>query len=118
MVTNNLDSEFWQVFIMSVSKIPAVWMLIGAFSMLYGFLPKLTDICWVIWGAFNFLEIAWEGGIINWSIMQLSPFASSHYTIHVHNLSIQLLMGILAASSILIYIGMIGYEKRDILTKA
>lgn len=117
MVTNNFGSEFWQIFIMSISKIPAVWILIGAFSMIYGLIPKLTDICWAIWGAFSFLEIAWEGGIINWPMMQLSPFASSHYTIHVDNLSIRLLMGIFAASGILISIGMVGYEKRDIIAK-
>lgn len=118
MTTNNFGSEFRQIFIMSVSKIPAVWILIGAFSMFYGLIPKLTDICWVLWGSFSFLEIAWEGGIINWSIMQLSPFASSHYTIHVNNLSIRLLMGILIGSGILISIGIVGYQKRDIITKA
>lgn len=50
--------------------------------------------------------------------MQLSPLASSHYTIHVNNLSILLLMGILVASVVLIVIGLIGYQRRDIITKA
>ena len=98
VVTNNFGTEFWQVVIMGISKIPAVWILIGAYSIFYGFLPKLTDICWGIWGFCSLLEIAWEGGIIDWSLMQLSPFASSHYTIHIDNLSIPLLIGILATS--------------------
>ncbi|WFA09262.1 hypothetical protein [Tissierella sp. Yu-01] len=118
VVTNNFGNEFWQIFIMGISKIPAVWILIGTFSIFYGFFPKLTDICWAIWGFFSLLEIAWEGGIIDWSLMQLSPFSSSHYTIHVNNLSPQLLIGILLTSVILIFIGMVGYEKRDIMTRA
>lgn len=118
VVTNNFGSEFWQIFIMGISKIPAVWVIIGSFSIVYGFLPKLTDICWAIWGFFSLLEIAWEGGIIDWSLMQLSPFASSHYTIHVNNLSIISLMGILVASVVLIVIGLVGYQGRDIITKA
>lgn len=118
VVTNNFGIEFWQILMMGISKIPAVWILIGAFSLFYGFLPKLTDICWAIWGFFSFLEIAWEGGIIDWSLMQLSPFASSHYTIHVDNLSITLLIRILLVSAILIFLGLVGYQRRDIITKA
>lgn len=118
VVTHKFGSEFWQIFIMGISKIPAVWILIGLFSILYGFLPKATDICWAIWGFFSLLEVAWEGGIIDWSLMQLSPFASSHYTIHVDNLSIPLLIGILAISVILMFMGLVGYQRRDIITKA
>ncbi len=118
VVTNNFGNEFWQVLIMGISKIPAVWILIGIFSIFYGFFPKQTDICWAMWGLFSLLEIAWEGGIIDWSTMQLSPFASSHYTIHVYNLSIPLLIGILLASAVLIFMGLVGYQRRDIITKA
>ena len=118
MVINSFGRELWQILIMGISKIPAVWILIGAFSVFYGFFPKLTDICWAIWGFFSFLEIAWEGGIIEWSLMRLSPFASSHYTIHVDNLSIPLLIGILITSGILIFMGLANYQRRDIITKA
>ena len=118
MVINSFGRELWQILIMGISKIPAVWILIGAFSVFYGFFPKLTDICWAIWGFFSFLEIAWEGGIIDWSLMRLSPFASSHYTIHVDNLSIPLLIGILITSGILIFMGLANYQRRDIITKA
>ncbi|GAB2575287.1 hypothetical protein [Gracilibacillus alcaliphilus] len=37
---------------------------------------------------FSLLEVVWESGLIDWSIMQFSPFAFSHYTIPVENLSV------------------------------
>lgn len=117
-VSGSWGSEFWQILLMSISKIPAVWTLIAIFSLLYGFLPKITAFCWGIWGLFSLLEVAWESGLIDWKIMRFSPFAFSHYTIQVENLSIMALSINLVLAIAFILFGILGYQKRDILTNA
>ena len=116
--SGNWQSEFWPIMIMGISKIPAVWTLIGVFSLLYGYLPRLTALGWGLWGVFSLLEVAWESGLISWSLMQLSPFAFSHYTIQVGNLPIVALIINFALAIALIIWGILGYQRRDIITKA
>lgn len=45
-VSWNWGSEFWQILIMGVIKISAVWTRIGVFSLLYGFIPKISALSW------------------------------------------------------------------------
>ncbi|WP_440895629.1 ABC transporter permease [Amphibacillus sp. Q70] len=117
VVSGSWGSESWQILIMSISKIPAVWTLIGFFSLLYGFFPKVTALSWGIWALFSLLEVSWESGLINWTVMQLSPFAFSHYTIQVENLPIAALIINLIFAVALIFFGILGYQKREIITK-
>ncbi|GIN73772.1 tetronasin ABC transporter integral membrane protein [Bacillus sp. J14TS2] len=116
-VAGSWGSEFWQILIMGISKIPAVWTLIGVFSLLYGFFPKITALSWGLWGLFGLLEVAWESGLVGWEIMQFSPFAFSHYTIQVENLSIGALSVNLLLAIVSIYFGILAYLKRDVMTK-
>jgi ABC-2 type transport system permease protein len=118
LVIGYFGIEFWQILIMGLSKIPAVWILIGVFSLLYGYAPKFSSLSWGVWGLFSILEVAWEGRVIGWDIMKLSPFSFAHYTIQIKNLSILSLIVILLISLALIALGMFGYRRRDILTKA
>ncbi|WP_368654112.1 ABC transporter permease [Ornithinibacillus sp. 4-3] len=116
-VAGSWGNEFWQILMMGISKIPAVWTLIGVFSLLYGFFPKITALSWGLWGLFGLLEVAWESGLVGWEIMQLSPFAFSHYTIQVENLSIVALSINLLFAVVCIYFGMLAYLRRDVMTK-
>lgn len=114
----NLGGEFWIILGMSVSKIPAVWSLLGITALLYGLLPRLTFLGWIVWMAVVFLEVAWEGQLIDWSIMQFSPFSYVHYTVHVTAIQILPLVGLLGVSAILIGMGLFGFRNRDVVTKA
>ncbi|KAF1305026.1 ABC transporter permease [Candidatus Enterococcus willemsii] len=118
LVVGQWDGAFLQICLMSISKIPAVWLIIGIFSFLYGYFPKLTLLCWFVWGLFSALEVAWEGNLIDWSIMQFSPFAPVHYTIPMEDISILGLIMLVVLTMILIVIGVRGYQKRDVQTKA
>lgn len=117
--SGDFGNTFLRIFGMSASKIPAVWMMAGITALIYGFLPKaVSGLSWTAWALFAALELLWEGGVISWSVMGLSPFSYSHYTIPVSALSILTLAGLSLLAVLLAAIGLYGFNKRDILTKA
>ncbi|MCR1897504.1 hypothetical protein NSA47_00675 [Irregularibacter muris] len=117
IASGDISSGFWGVFIMSVSKIPPVLIFLAVTALLYGLCPKMTGVGWIVWIGSVMLELAWEGQIIDWSLMQISPFAYAHYTIDIINLPLMLLILLLGLSAVLIGIGLLGFKNRDILTK-
>ena len=118
LTSGDLSGDFWRILGMSVSKIPAVWSMLGITALLYGLWPRITALGWIVWLAAVFLELAWEGQLIDWSIMQLSPFSYAHYTIHGTELPLLPLVGLLCLSAVLIGFGLFGLRNRDALTKA
>lgn len=101
--------------IMSLSKIPPVWIIIGIAAMLYGWLPRASSILsWIILGSFIIIEIFWEAGLVGWSVLQVSPFAYAHYSIPINELSILPLLALILLSAVFTAIGMIGFKRRSI----
>ncbi len=117
-VTGDLSNSFWNIFSMNVSKIPPVWILLGLTALLYGLWPRITSLSWVVWLAFILLELGWEAQILDWSLMQISPFSFAHYTIDISNLPPFPLLCLFCISAILIGIGLLGFKNRDISTKS
>lgn len=118
IVTGDLSNGFMKIFSISISKIPVVWILLGLSALLYGLRPRITSLCWVVWVAFILLELGWEAQILDWSLMQISPFSYAHYSINIYNLSVPSLLCLLCISVLLAVIGLIGFKNRDVLTKA
>lgn len=118
LATANLSGQFWHIFMMSVSKIPPVWILIGVTTMLYGLWPRITSLGWFFWLSFSILEFAWEAQVIDWSLMRFSPFSYAHYTINILHLPLLPLFWLLCLSVIMAGIGLLGFRNRDVLTKA
>lgn len=118
LVAGDLVHEFRPIFIMSVSKIPAVWTLLGLTALLYGVFPRITSLVWPAWLTFTLLEVAWETQVVDWSIMRFSPFSVAHYTISISNLPLRELILLIFLSASLTGIGLLGFRTRDILIKA
>lgn len=118
IAAGDLNKNFLNVFIMSISKIPPVWILAAATAMLYGLWPRITSLGWVLWMAPVILELIWEGRIIGWSLMRISPFSYVHYTIDVANLPLFSLFCMICISAALAGLGLFGFKNRDVLTKA
>ncbi|WP_040984010.1 ABC transporter permease [Oceanobacillus jeddahense] len=115
----DFGNTFIKVFSMSVSKIPAVWFMAGITVFIYGFMPKVsTALSWAAWALFAALELLWEGGVINWKVMRFSPFSYAHYIIPVFELSWVQLVGLMIITILLTIIGITGFRRRDILSKA
>lgn len=118
LASENVSNGFWSILVMSVSKLPPVLILLGVTALLYGLWPKITVLGWGVWISSVMLELAWEGQMIDWSFMRISPFAYTHYTIDVANLPLMPLFFLLCISAILTATGLLGFRNRDILTKS
>ncbi len=107
-----------RVLIMCLSKIPAIWFMVGITSLLYGLLPGMVNgISWGFWAFFLLIEFAWEAQFVDWSVMQWSPFAYSHYTIPISELSAPASLGLLCLVAVLTGIGLFGFKQRDLRSK-
>ena len=118
LAAGDLSIGFWHIFVMSVSKIPPVWLLSGLATLLYGLWPRITALGWVVWLSFTLLEVTWEMQLIDWSLMRISPFSYAHYTINISDLPLFKLFWLLCLSAVLTGIGLLGFRNRDVLTKA
>ena len=89
LTVNDLGGTLPRVLGMCLSKIPVVWIMAGLATLFFSFLPRISAyLCWGIWALFAIIEFAWEGQIVSWSIMQLTPFAYAHYTIPIASLPV------------------------------
>jgi len=89
LTVNNIGGILPHVLGMCLSKVPVVWIMAGLATLLYSFLPRISAaLCWGLWALFAIIEFAWEGHIVSWSIMQLTPFAYAHYTIPIASLPV------------------------------
>lgn len=119
LTSGDFASTFIRIFNMSISKIPAIWVMTGITAFIYGFMPGVVStLSWVVWVLFAALELMWEGGVIGWSLMRFSPFSYAHYTVPVSELSMVALIGLVIFTVILTGIGILGFKNRDVLTKA
>ena len=118
LMTGDLGEGFWNILSMNIAKIPSVWILLGFTALLYGFWPRITSLSWVLWLAFILLELGWEAQLVDWSLLQISPFTFAHYTINIANLPLIPLLCLVGISALLTGIGLLGFKNRDVLTKA
>ena len=115
VATGDIGSVLPKVILMSVSKIPSVWVMIGIVSILYGLIPKASSIIsWGLLGLFVVIEMAWEFQLVDWSVMKLTPMAYAHYSIPVSQLPVLPLFGLTCLAGIFTYIGMLGFKRRSI----
>ncbi|MGI5837656.1 MAG: ABC transporter permease [Chloroflexota bacterium] len=98
---------------MSLSKIPAVWVMVGITAMLYGLVPRLSNLIWGIWALFVVIEMLWEIQVVDWSAMRLSPFSYVHYSIPISELPFLPLLGLTCLAAALTAAGLLGFRRRD-----
>jgi ABC-2 type transport system permease protein len=115
VTTGDIGSILPKVILMSISKIPSVWVIIGIVSLLYGLIPRASSvISWGLLGIFVIIEMAWESQMVDWAVMKLTPLAYAHYTIPVSQLSVLPLFWLTCLAGLLTYIGMLGFKRRSI----
>lgn len=102
--------------VMSLTKIPSVWVIIGITSLLYGWMPRISAVLsWVLLGLFIVTEMLWEAGIVGWSAMELTPFGYAHYSIPVNELSALSLSLLVLLSITFTLVGLAGFKNRNII---
>lgn len=102
--------EIWQS---GLAYLPAIWIMIGIATLLYGWLPKLTGITWIY--LFFALVVLYFAGLLEIpeSMMTLSPFYHIP-EIPMNDWSWLNFISLFALGKLLAVLGFIGYKVRDI----
>ncbi|GAA3219896.1 ABC transporter permease [Nonomuraea helvata] len=95
----------------TLAKLPALWVLAGLATALFGLLPKAAiAISWAVLGLTLLIELGWELGAIGHGVFAVSPFA------HVYPgdpVSPGSLLALTLIAVLLATAGMAGLRRRD-----
>jgi ABC-2 type transport system permease protein len=96
----------------ALTMIPAIWVMVGIATALYGLAPRLaTPLTWALFGFFLLLELGWELHQVSSSVFAISPFAWVHWAIPVSPVA---LLALTAAGGVLVAAGLMAFARRDI----
>jgi ABC-2 type transport system permease protein len=92
--------------------LPAVWVMVGLATVLYGLLPQFAMAAsWAALALFLALELGWELQQVSQSLFNISPFAHVHWAIQVSAVQ---LIGLMGVASLLTVVGLMGIQRRDL----
>jgi ABC-2 type transport system permease protein len=96
----------------TIVTLPAVWVMAGLATALYGLLPQLAaPVTWGALAVFLALELAWELQQLSQSLFNISPFAHVHWAIQV---TAAPLIGLTVVAAVLTAVGLAGFRRRDV----
>jgi ABC-2 type transport system permease protein len=105
--------ELPQVLAAALVYLPALWVLIGLTAALFGLLPRLVSVSWIVLVGCLLLELGRELQLVSQAVLDLSPFS------HVPRLlldqgSATSLIGLVVAALLLTVAGLVGFRRRDV----
>jgi ABC-2 type transport system permease protein len=111
--TDDMVGAFSRVVEAALVQIPATWVLVGIVAALFGLVPRLSPVAWVL--LVGFLLLGEFGSLfeLNQAVMDVSPYA------HVPKLpggemSWPPLLWLTAVALALLVVGLVGLRRRDI----
>jgi ABC-2 type transport system permease protein len=108
----DIGNQLPRLFARALVTAPAVWVLVGIATVLYGVLPRFAaGASWALLGLFLALELGWELQRVSQSIFDISPFAYVHWATPVSLLS---LIGLTIVAAVLTAFGLLGLQRRDL----
>ncbi|RXJ00245.1 ABC transporter permease [Anaerobacillus alkaliphilus] len=104
---------FTTLFQAAVAYLPAMWIMVGVAVLLIGVFPALTSLTWLYLG-YSFF-IVYLGGLLQFPewLGKLSPFGQTP-KVPVEELEFFKMVILTGVAVVLMVIGFIGYNKRDI----
>jgi ABC-2 type transport system permease protein len=96
----------------TVATLPAIWVLVGLTTALYGLLPRFaTAASWSALVVFLVLELGWELQHVGQRVFDISPFAHVHWATPIHPAA---LVWLTAIAAVLTAAGLFGLRHRDL----
>jgi ABC-2 type transport system permease protein len=93
--------------------VPALWVLIGLTAALFGLLPRLVSVSWIVLAGCLLLELGRELQLVSQAVLDLSPF--THVPrILVGQEALEPLIGLIVAALLLTAAGLVGFHRRDV----
>ncbi|HLO29077.1 MAG TPA: hypothetical protein VK249_08085 [Anaerolineales bacterium] len=112
LAAGDVAHELPRLFIRTLETLPAVWVMVGIATLLFGWLPRFTSAgTWGLLALFFVLELGWELQRISQAMFNLSPFAYVHWSLP---LTITPLIELTLAAAGLVGVGLLGFQRRDI----
>lgn len=92
---------------------PAIWVVVGIAVALFGLVPRLTSLTWLVMGLFLIINLLADFLDVNQWVLDISPFT------HVPNMLLGDTVGwslvlVVLIAVFLISMGIVGYRRRDI----
>jgi ABC-2 type transport system permease protein len=109
---HDLASQLPRILAAALVQLPAVWVLVALAVALYGLLPRLTGLTWVVLGLFTLVLIS--GAVLNlpqW-VFDLSPFTHIPKVPGGAFAPVPVII-LVAVAALLTTIGLIGFKMRD-----
>jgi ABC-2 type transport system permease protein len=108
-----LGAQLPRVLAAAMAYLPALWVLLGLTAALFGLLPRLVSVSWMVLVGCLLLELARELELVSQTVLDLSPFT------HVPRLLLGQeaatpLVGSAAAALLLAAAGLLGFRHRDV----
>lgn len=96
----------------AVAKLPALWVVAGLSTALFGLIPKLaTALSWAALGLILLIELGWELGAIGHNVFTISPFAHVYPGDPITAAALATLTGV---ALLLTAAGIFGLRRRDL----
>lgn len=105
-------AAFGKIVYMAIQKLPAILIVGGIASLLFGFLPKLSiGGSWTIYSLLILIQLLWEMALVPDILFLLSPFGQVYPT---QSLTVITFVLLLAVACALYGAGLTFFKKRDI----
>lgn len=102
-------------FIPSISRIPAVWIVVSVTMLFFGIAPRAAAPAgWGLFGILLAIEFMWEIRIVGTGFFRLSPFSWVYPGNDVSMLTITIMI---LLSAILAGIGLMGFTQRSVMAE-
>jgi len=108
-----MGRELLRVLAAAMVYLPALWVLVGLTVALFGLLPRLTSVSWIVLVGLVLLELGRELQLVSQAVLDLSPFTHVPRLL-LDQVSAGPVIGLVTAALILTASGLIGLQRRDI----
>ncbi|MBI5460126.1 hypothetical protein [Methanobacterium sp.] len=111
--TGNLSTDLPRILTAIMAYLPAVWIFCGISMALFGWLPRFTSLSWAVLGLIVVIDLLSGFYDLTPLIKNLSPYTNVPKLLVGDTLGWSLFL-VLMVAALLILIGIVGYNRRDI----
>lgn len=114
LITNNLSDITIRIIGASLVYLPAIWIFTGISMILFGLLPRLASLSWAALAVIVIIDLMGQIFDISQWILNISPFTHVPQLLAGDTIETSFIL-LPVVALLLIIIGVLGYQRRDIM---